>query len=660
MARGMRGGMGAAGGLPGTYGLHRHFQQGERPKPKNVGRDEVRRVAGYFRPYWLQWLVILACIAAAAGLHVLPPFAVAVILDRAIPQGDRLLLALMAGAMVALAIVAGLVGVLQESLSARAGQHVVFDLRNQLFRHLQRMSLSFYTGTRSGEIVSRLNNDIDAVRHVVQRTLVTIATNLATLAATATAMLSINWRLTLLAVAVVPLFYLPSRMVGRIRRNISAETQESYGSLLAFLSERMHVGGSVLMTIFGRRQADAEAFADASARVRDLHVRQTVVGRWLRMILGVFSVVGPALIYWYGGLQAIRAELTIGDLVAFAALLGGLYRPLTQLATVYGDIMASFAVFERIFEYLDLVPEVDDAPDAAALPRTGGHVRFEHVHFAYPPPPALLEAAAERDDDDDAGAATATAVADRFSLRDVSFEIPPGQRVALVGPSGAGKTTITYLVPRFYDPDAGRVMLDGHDLRELAQDSLRRHIGMVTQETFLFHSSVRENLLYARPDAREADLVDACRAAHIHDFIDGLPDKYDTVVGERGFRLSGGEKQRLSIARALLKDPDILILDEATSNLDATSEHLIQLALEQLLQGRTSLIIAHRLSTILTSDRIVVLDAGRVVQAGRHDELLAQGGLYSTLFHQQFGRVLGTDRRGQDTANIEYRTRNTE
>jgi len=581
MARGMRGGMGAAGGLPGTYGLHRHFQQGERPKPKNVGRDEVRRVAGYFRPYWLQWLVILACIAAAAGLHVLPPFAVAVILDRAIPQG------------VALAIVAGLVGGLQESLNARAGQHVVFDLRNQLFRHLQRMSLSFYTGTRSGEIVSRLNNDIDAVRHVVQRTLVTIATNLATLAATATAMLSINWRLTLLAVAVVPLFYLPSRMVGRIRRNISAETQESYGSLLAFLSERMHVGGSVLMTIFGQRQADAEAFADASARVRDLHVRQTVVGRWLRMILGVFSVVGPALIYWYGGLQAIRAELTIGDLVAFAALLGGLYRPLTQLATVYGDIMASFAVFERIFEYLDLVPEVDDAPDAAALPRTGGHVRFEHVHFAYPPPPALLEAAAERDDDDDAGAATATAVADRFSLRDVSFEIPPGQRVALVGPSGAGKTTITYLVPRFYDPDAGRVMLDGHDLRELAQDSLRRHIGMVTQETFLFHSSVRENLLYARPDAREADLVDACRAAHIHDFIDGLPDKYDTVVGERGFRLSGGEKQRLSIARALLKDPDILILDEATSNLDATSEHLIQLALEQLLQGRTSLIIAH-------------------------------------------------------------------
>ncbi|NLF30760.1 MAG: ABC transporter ATP-binding protein, partial [Planctomycetes bacterium] len=569
MTRGLRGPMGTVGGLTRTYGLHRHFEEGDRPRPsRKISRDELRRVSGYFRPYALHWLVIVGCIGAAAGLRVLPPFAVKVIIDRAIPNADANLLGLMSGAVVGLAVVAGLIGVIEQTLGARVGQSIVFDLRDQLFRHLQRMSLSFYTGTRSGEIVSRINNDVEAVRNVVQGTLVTIANNLATLTATTIAMLNMDWRLTLLAVAVVPAFYIPSRLVGGVRRRLSAQTQESHAALLAFLNERMHVGGSVLMTIFGQRQADAEAFSTASARVRDLHVRQTVVGRWLFMILSVFSAVGPALVYWYGGFQAISGALTTGALIAFAALLTQLYRPLVQLATVYVEIQASFAVFERIFDYLDLAPDVADRPAAIRLAETRGHIRFENVTFAYPPPPALL-AAKEPPDKDDAPPV------ERFSLRDVSFDIPPGKRVALIGPSGAGKTTITYLVPRFYDPDAGRVMLDGYDLRELAQDDLRRHIGMVTQETFLFHSSVRENLLYARPDAAEADLVEACRAAHIHEFIDSLPDRYDTIVGERGFRLSGGEKQRLSIARALLKDPDILILDEATSNLDATSEHLI-------------------------------------------------------------------------------------
>jgi ATP-binding cassette subfamily B protein len=627
--------MRTAGGLTRTYGLHRHFSRPDREGgPPGLRGTSLRRIGGYFRPYWRAWVVILACVGVAAGLNVLPPICVAGIIDVAIPEADEVLLALLAGAMVGLAVVSGLISVLQQTLTTRTGQGIMFDLRNELYRHLQRMSLGFYTATRSGEIVSRINNDVNAVQGVTTRTLVAIASNLATLTATSIALFSMNWRLALIAVAVVPAFYLPSRIVGRIRRRLSMQTQESQASLLAFMSERLHVGGSILTKIFGQEAADADAFSEQSADVRDLRVRQAVVGRWLFMILSVFSAVGPALIYWYGGLQVIQQELTPGLLVAFAALLGLLYRPLTQLASVYVDIQACVAVFERIFEYLDLTPDVDDKPDRHELEQVRGHVAFEGVEFSYPTGPGVFGTEEDR--------------AERtqpFALHDVDFEIQPGEQVALVGPSGAGKTTITYLVPRFYDPDRGRITLDGHDLRDLDQKTLRRHMAMVTQETFLFHASIRENLLYANPDARQGELVAACRAAHIHEFVDTLPEKYETVVGERGFRLSGGEKQRVSIARALLKNPAILILDEATSNLDATSEYLIQQALETLLRGRTSLIIAHRLSTILSSDKIVVMDEGRVVDVGRHDELVERGGLYADLFHQQFGKVLEADGR---------------
>jgi ATP-binding cassette subfamily B protein len=348
--------------------------------------------------------------------------------------------------------------------------------------------------------------------------------------------------------------------------------------------------------------------------------------------------MGPALVFWFGGYQVMRQELTTGLLVAFAALLTLLYRPVVQLATVYVDLQGAVAVFDRLFEYLDIEPEVRDKPDAKALERTTGHIAFEGVGFSYP---ASAPAAPEPGE----GQEPTAEPAEPFALREVSFEIAPGEQVALVGPSGSGKTTITYLLLRLYEPGTGRITLDGHDLRDLDQEGLRRHIGMVTQETFLFHASIRENLRYAKPDAAEAELVAACRAANIHDLIAGLPEGYDTVVGERGLRLSGGEKQRLAIARALLTNPPILILDEATSSLDATSEALIQAALEQLLRGRTSLIIAHRLSTILSSHKIVVLDSGRVVEQGGHKELLARGGLYARLFEQQFGKVLNVGAR---------------
>ncbi len=633
------------GGLPRSYGLRRQASAGMDQPPIPVDRARLRRVAAYLKPYWPQWIVILLCIAATSGLGVLPPLCVRGILDDAIPDKDAHLLHLLVGAIVALTIVTGLIGVLQSYLDARVGQGIMFDLRNQLYHHLQKQSLGFYTITRAGEIVSRVNNDVAAVQHVATGTVVSIVSNVMTLIATITVIFSMDPSLAVLAIVIVPTFYLPTRLVGRVRRRLSQETQEHQADLVAFMEERLHIGGIMLMKIFGQAEADARTFTQHNREVRDLTVKQAMAGRWLFMCLAIFSVAGPALIYWFGGHQAIKEQLSIGTIIAFVAYLTNLYRPVGQLANVYVHMQGALAVFERIFEYLDLEPEVHDKADAVELASVEGRIQLEGVSFAYPAAPAEAEDESADADEQEEPPEPAT---DRLALRHVSFDIRPGERVALVGPSGAGKTTITYLLPRFYDPTEGRITLDGHDLRDVQQESLRAHIGAVTQDTFLFHATVRENLLYARPEATEEEIVAAAQAANIHEFITDLPEGYHTLVGERGFRLSGGEKQRLAIARALLKDPRILILDEATSNLDATSEYLIQQALEGLLSGRTAVIIAHRLSTILNADKIVVLDEGRVVEAGPHEELLARGGLYATLYHQQFSKVMeqATDVRG--------------
>jgi ATP-binding cassette subfamily B protein len=628
----------SVGGLPRTFGLQNRNVGGDGAAPVRLERGLLLRVAKLLlAPHWKAWLIILVCVAATAALGVLPPLAVRALLDTAIPHGDVRLLLLLVGGVVGLSVGTGLVGVVQNYVSAQVGEAIVFRMRGRLFRHLQRMSLPFYTRTRAGEIVSRVSNDVAAVQSTAASTLIAIASNVFTVIATSVVIFAMDWRLALLALAIVPGLYLPTRTVGKFRRRLAGETQEAQADLLAFLQERLNIGGMLLTKFFGQAGADADTFDGYGRQVMTLNVRQALAGRWLSMVLSVISVAGPALIYAYGGLLAIRHQITVGTIIAFVAYLTSLYRPLANLANVYVDVQAALAIFERIFSLLDAEPEVQDRPGAIELPTpVRGHIRFEEVGFIYPSAPAKPK-------EDENGQAGDGDLGDRFALRALNFEILPGERVALVGPSGAGKTTISYLLPRLLDPSEGRITLDGWDLRDVTQESLRANIGVVTQETFLFHATVRENLLYARLDATEAEVIAAAKAANAHDFIAALPEGYDTVVGERAFRLSGGERQRLSIARALLKDPRILVLDEATSSLDATSEYLIQQALETLLAGRTSLIIAHRLSTIRTADRILVVDRGCLIESGRHDDLLAAGGLYATLYRRQFGRKQAED-----------------
>ncbi len=607
-----------------------------------IRRATVRRVVGTFRPYRRKVTLIAITIMLTAGLGVVNPLLIKVIFDDALftPEGVRLgALYFWAGLMVAVPVVSGVISIGQTYLSNIVGQRVMQDLRNGLYRHLQRMPLRFFTATRTGEIQSRLSNDIGGVQTVVTDTASSVLSNSVIVASTIIAMAILSWQLTLLSLAMLPFFLWLTYKVGKARQQVAASTQKSLADLSAITEETLSVSGILLSKAFGRQRHDTHRFASENQRLADLQIRQQMIGRSFFATVQIFFSITPALVYVVAGLVISgnpTVGITAGTIVAFTTLQSRLFFPIGQMLQVSVEVQSAMALFDRIFEYLDLEPEIQDRPGAVAVPVDSlqGRVRFSDVWFRYEAPPPE-----EGDGEDPRPADVAGDGEGRrrtWTLQDVDLEIQPGQLAALVGPSGAGKTTITYLVPRFYDVQRGGVEIDGRDVRDIALESLGEAIGMVTQETYLFHSTVRENLLYGRPEATEEEMIAAAKAAFIHDRVMQLPDGYDTLVGERGYKMSGGEKQRLAIARVVLKDPRILILDEATSSLDTTSERLVQQALRPLMRGRTTLAIAHRLSTILAADVIFVLDEGRVVERGTHDELLDRGGLYANLYEQQF------------------------
>lgn len=605
-----------------------------------VDRDLIRRVLGYAKPYWRYITIVLLGIVSISLLELIPPLLFRRLIDVVIPEKDFRQLTILALGMIGIPLLSGLIGIGERYFSARAGEGIIFDLRQEMYDHLQKMSLRFFTHTRSGEIISRFNNDVVGAQNAITGTIPNIVTNLVTLISTLVVMITIDARLTLLSIAVLPLFLIPTRRVARILRDIRRQAMNYNADMSTLINETLSINGALLVKTFGRQRQESEQFKEVNGNVRDIGVRRALVGRWFFLGLGISGAIGTALIYWAGGYLVMVDVLTVGTIVAFVAYLARLYGPISSLTNVQVDFATSMVSFERVFEYLDLSVEIQNSPNAIFLTRVDGHVEFEDVSFNYLTEDGKSEkndAGWEPIDDDGFKSTTLTPEISRhWALKDLSFRIKPGELVALVGHSGAGKTTITYLLPRLYEPTQGRILLDGHDICEVHLESLANQIGIVTQETYLFHDTVLNNLLYARPEANQDEIESACRAAHIHEFIQGLPEGYDTVVGERGYRLSGGEKQRLAIARVILKDPHILILDEATSHLDSQNEALIQAALSPLMAGRTSLVIAHRLSTIHAADKILVLEKGQLVEQGTHDELLGRKGLYAELYETQF------------------------
>jgi ATP-binding cassette, subfamily B, bacterial len=608
-----------------------------------------RRILDAFRPYGREVGLVVALVLVGAVVGVVNPLLIKVVFDTALfppggagPDLDRL--TWLVAVMVTLPVIGGAVGLVQTWRANVVGQRVMRDLREQLFEHLQRMSLRFFTDTRTGEIQSRLTNDVGGVQTVVTSTLSDILSNTVIMLSALVAMAVLSWPLTLLTLVTMPVFAWLSKLVGERRRRVTSEAQETMADVSAVTQETLSVSGILLAKLFGRSREEALRFGQHNQRLAELSVRQQMIGQSFYTVIFTFLSATPALVYLVAGLVLVSngAAISPGTIVAFTTLQTRLFFPFSRLLEVSVQLRSSLALFDRIFGYLDLEQDITDAPDAVLLAPddTAGHVRFRHVSFRYDEAIPVPVPAAEVDGDE------SLAGPDRaWALDDVDFEVPPGQLVALVGPSGAGKSSVLSLIPRLYDVSGGAVEIDGVDVRRLRIDSLAALVGMVTQESYLFHASVGDNLRYAKPGATDAELEAAARAAHIWERIQQFPEGLDTVVGERGYRLSGGEKQRMAIARVILHDPRILILDEATSALDTTSERLVQAALEPLMRGRTTIAVAHRLSTVRAADVIFVVDRGRIVERGSHDELLARSGLYARLYHHQFqdGPVAPTD-----------------
>lgn len=608
------------------------FRRDESLRGRRLDRALFRRVLDFVGAYRRLIGSFLAVVVVAAIATALPPLLFRMLLDTAVPERDRLMVSWLAVAAVALALVNAGLSLAQRWLSVRIGEGVIYDLRVALFDHVQRMPIAFFTRTQTGALQSRLNNDVVGAQRAVTNTLETVVSNVISLGVTVTIMFALEWRLTILTLAVLPLFIWPARRIGPHLQRISREAMQMNAEMNTTIAERFNVAGALLVKVFGRADEERDAFAGRAAGVRDAGVRSALYGRVLFVVLGLVGAAGTAVVYWVGGNLVISEALSIGTVAAFVIYVTQIYQPLAQLTNARVEVLTSMVAFERVFEVLDFPPAITDRPGAKILERPAGRVAFEHVWFRHPSPELVSIPSLEAD-----GAGIANGAASEWILRDVSFLVEPGETVALVGPSGAGKTTISSLIGRIHEVTEGRVTFDGHDVRDLTLDSLHAAIGLVPQDPHLFHETIADNLRFARPGATDAELEAALRAARIWDLVCSLPDGLATVVGERGYRMSGGEKQRLAIARLLLKDPALVILDEATSHLDSESEAVIQRALADALVGRTAIVIAHRLSTIVAADRILVVSGGQIVEEGRHDDLLAAGGLYADLYRTQLG-----------------------
>ena len=623
--------------------------------PKGIDRETVARVWSFSKPYRSKVAGFVFLIIVGTVIGLVPVLAFADIIDTAIPQGqapggDRSRLNWLGALVVVAAIAAAVVSMIERWLSSQIGEGIIFDLRDKLFRHVQAMPLGFFTQTQTGSLISRLNNDVIGAQRAFTTFLSTVIGNVINLGITLVAMFAIEWRLTILTLLILPFFLVPARRVGSRMADITRESMTLNASMNTTMTERFNVSGAMLVKLFGRPGLEADDFAARAARVRDIGITSAMYSRVFLTAMTLVGALGTAAIYWIGGQLVINGTISIGNLAALSLLVVRVYLPLTALTNARVDVTSALVSFERVFEIIDLTNPIVDAPDATELSNVAGRIRFDGVRFTYPSAGestlASLEDGAVRKMPTrgpgkhlSAGITPVTSapsyngsVEEREVLKGIELDIEAGQLVAIVGPSGAGKSTLLNLVPRLYDVTGGSIKVDGHDIRSVTQESLRNAIGVVNQDPHMFHDTVGANLRYAKPDATDEQLAEATKAARIFDVIDELPDGFDTVVGERGYRLSGGEKQRLAIARMLLKDPAIVILDEATSHLDTENEALIQQALEEALEGRTSLVIAHRLSTITSADQIIVVDDGLVVEQGTHDDLRKLGGLYDSLY----------------------------
>lgn len=658
------------------YNLWMSMRSGDE-KPK-VTKQLLLRVLSYARGYWWHIAGMLVTILLTTGLSLLTPLIFRNMIDVVIPAKDVNRLVWLGVALLAIPALTGVVNVFQRRLNSSVGEGVIYDLRSTLFSRLQRMSLRFFTNTKSGELMSRLNNDVVGAQNAISNTIVNIVTNLIEAIALLAVMLTMEWRLTLISIVILPLFIITAQRLGNTLRDIARQAMDTNAQMNAHMNETLNIGGALLVKLFGRTREEENRFRQRAASVRDIGIRRAVVGSTFFVIFGLITAVGTALVYGLGGWYVIAGTFTVGTIVAFGSYLGQLYGTLQGLAGAPVEFSTSMVSFERVFEVIDLPQDIVEKEKATPLRDVRGELEFDNVSFDYHIDPskllkdvkrygrhedvgAVLSLADKKTMDDgqktkDAGKSGQSSTVNRrdenaasldgetdspsqardVALEGISFVAGTGQLIALVGPSGAGKTTTTYLIPRLYDPTDGVIRIDGRDLKEVTLDSLADAIGMVTQETYLFHDTIRTNLTYAKIDATQSEIESAARAANIHQFIMDLPDGYDTIVGERGYRLSGGEKQRIALARVILKDPRILVLDEATSHLDSESESLIQEALKRVMAGRTSIVIAHRLSTILAADLILVMDRGKIVERGTHEELLALNGLYAQLYETQF------------------------